>query len=123
MKCLFSNKQKQNTLKSCLLLGKIQTLQVNNSRIRKIKNAKFAGYYFFMNMNIYRDCQICISVLLINNISVNIKLIENIKTPTYCPPLPAITLSRGCYTFGNVLYQCQMKILYGKYCQIFRNYQ
>ena len=33
-------------------LRKIQTLRVNNSRILSIKNAKFSGYYFYMNLNI-----------------------------------------------------------------------
>ena len=51
-------------LKSSLLLGKVQTLRVNNSRILKIQNAKFSGYYFHMNTNMWRDFQICISVPL-----------------------------------------------------------
>ena len=43
MKCLFTNIQKRsNMLKSSLLLKKIQTLRVNNSRICRIKNAKFS---------------------------------------------------------------------------------
>ena len=29
-----------------------------------IKNAKFSGYYFYLNMNIWWDFQICISVPL-----------------------------------------------------------
>ena len=29
-----------------------------------IKNAKFSGYYFDMNLNIWEDFQICISVPL-----------------------------------------------------------
>ena len=29
-----------------------------------IQNAKFSWYYFYMNTNIWRDCQICISVPL-----------------------------------------------------------
>ena len=33
-----------------------------------IKNAKFSGYYFDMNLNIWGDFQICISVLLISPI-------------------------------------------------------
>ena len=40
-------------------LIKIQTLRLNNSRILKIKNAKFFGVSFFMNANIWRDFQIC----------------------------------------------------------------
>ena len=41
-----------------------QTLRVNNSRILIIKNAKPSGYYFYMNLNIWGDFQICISVPL-----------------------------------------------------------
>ena len=46
------------------LLFSIQTLRVNNSRILTIMNAKFSGYYFYMNLNIWGDFQICISVTL-----------------------------------------------------------
>ena len=51
-------------LKSSLLLKKIQTSRVNNSRILKIKNMKFSGYYFYSNKNIEGDFQIRISVPL-----------------------------------------------------------
>ena len=37
---------------------------MNNSRILRIKNAKFSGYYFYVNWNIQKDFQICISVPL-----------------------------------------------------------
>ena len=43
---------------------------MNNSRILTIKNAKFSGYHFYMNLNIKGDFQICISVplsILINS--------------------------------------------------------
>ena len=36
-----------------------QTLRVYNSRIHKIKNVKFSGYYFYMNLNAWGDFQIC----------------------------------------------------------------
>ena len=42
-------------LKISLLLRKIQTLRVNNSRILPIKNAKFSGYYFYMNLDIWGE--------------------------------------------------------------------
>ena len=42
----------------------IQTLRVNNSRILTIKNAKFSEYYVYMNLNIWENFQICISVPL-----------------------------------------------------------
>ena len=46
-------------------LRKIQTLRGNNSKILRIQNAKFSGYHFYMNTNIWRDFQICINVPLI----------------------------------------------------------
>ena len=46
-------------------LRKTQTLRVNNSRILTIKNAKFSGYYFYINLSILTDFQIYISVPLI----------------------------------------------------------
>ena len=45
---------------------------MNNSRILAIKNAKFSGYYFHMNLNIQGGFQICISVPL--NISRNVQV-------------------------------------------------
>ena len=42
----------------------MQTLQVNNSRILGIKNAKFSGYHFYLKTNIWVDFKICISVPL-----------------------------------------------------------
>ena len=51
-------------LKISLLFKKIKTLRVNNSRILQIKNAKFSGYYFYINLNTYGDFQFCISVPL-----------------------------------------------------------
>ena len=43
---------------------KLQTLLVNNLKILKVKNARFSGYYFYTNLNIWGDFQICISVSL-----------------------------------------------------------
>ena len=42
----------------------MKTLRVNYSRILTIKNAKFPGYHFYINLNIQADFQICISVPL-----------------------------------------------------------
>ena len=39
-------------------------LRANNLKIHTIKNAKFSGFYFYMNLNIWEDFQICISVPL-----------------------------------------------------------
>ena len=49
-------------LKNQPILRYLQILQANNSRILKIKKMKFSGYCFYMNTNIKRDFQICISV-------------------------------------------------------------
>ena len=43
-------------------LRNLQTSQANNSRILRIKNAKFSGHCFYMNTNMKEDFQICISV-------------------------------------------------------------
>ena len=51
-------------LKIAYFLRKIQTLRVNNSRILTIKNAELSGYYFWTNLNIWGNVQICISVPL-----------------------------------------------------------
>ena len=45
----------------------MQILWVNNSRMLQSKNAKFSGYNFCMNSNMYGDFQICNSVPLMEN--------------------------------------------------------
>ena len=52
-----------------ILLRNLQTLRANNSRTLRIENVKFSGHCFYMNINIYRDFQICISVPLKDSIS------------------------------------------------------
>ena len=52
MKCLFTNIQKQQNMKGAYFLRKSQTSRVNNSRILRIKNARFSEYYFYLNPNI-----------------------------------------------------------------------
>ena len=39
-------------------------MRVNNSRILRIQNVKFSRYYFYMNTNMWRYLEICISVPL-----------------------------------------------------------
>ena len=46
----------------------LQTLRTNNSRILRIKNAKFSEYCFYINTNKYGDFQICISVPLMEQL-------------------------------------------------------
>ena len=50
--------------KIAYFLKKIQTSREHNSRILKAKNAKFSGYCFYMNPNIWGNFQICISAPL-----------------------------------------------------------
>ena len=51
-------------LKNSLLFRNLQTSRANNSKILRIKNAKFSGHWFYMKTIILRDFQICISVPL-----------------------------------------------------------
>ena len=46
----------------------------NNSRILRIKNAKFTEYSFYTYTDIYGDSQICIGVPLIEYIRRNISI-------------------------------------------------
>ena len=55
--------------------------RVNNSRILTVKNAKFSGYYFYINSNIWWDFQICISVPLKNKLNKKDQSIEPCGTP------------------------------------------
>ena len=51
-------------LKISLIFKKFTNFTTNNSKILRIKNAKFSGYLFYVKTNIYGDFQICISVPL-----------------------------------------------------------
>ena len=42
---------------------------MNNSKILTIKNAKFSGYYLYINLNIRGDFQICTSVSLSRSVT------------------------------------------------------
>ena len=64
--------KRQLLLKLVYYLRNLQTSRENNSRILRIKNAKFPGIVFYMNTNIYWDFQICISVSLTKSILRNI---------------------------------------------------
>ena len=46
---------------------------MNNSKILGIKNAKLSRYYFYKNLNIWRDFQICISVPLKDTNNYNLR--------------------------------------------------
>ena len=64
-KVFLTNVQKHwNMLKNSLLSNKFTNSRTNDPRILRIKDAKFSVYCFYMNTNIYRYFQICISVTL-----------------------------------------------------------
>ena len=50
----------------CVLKNILKIMRVNNMRVLKIKNAIFLGYFYYMNTNMGRSFQICISVPLKN---------------------------------------------------------
>ena len=51
-------------LKLAYFLRNLEISRANNSRILRTKNAKFSGYCFYVNTNIYWDFETCISVPL-----------------------------------------------------------
>ena len=63
--CLQTFRNNRICQKLPYFLKNLQTSRSNNSRILGTKNAKFSGYCFYMNTNIYWDFEICISVPLI----------------------------------------------------------
>ena len=74
----------------------LQTSRANNLIIFWIQNAKFSGYCFYMNRNIQRDFQICISVPL---------------SPMYSPDLSLFSV-QNCYTI-------LIQLLYHDFRQVF----
>ena len=63
MKCLFRNIQKQkNILKISLLFKKNSNFTGKYLQVTRINDAKFLGYFFYMNLNIQWNFQICTSV-------------------------------------------------------------
>ena len=52
-------------LKLAYFLRNLLSLHVNYLKILTIKNAKFSGYCFYLNIKILEDFHICISVPLI----------------------------------------------------------
>ena len=77
---------------------------MNYSRILTIKNAKLLGYYFYMNLNIWRDFPICISVPLIQS---NIIL-----------TMVAEMLQKSKFLL-YVLYWCYMKFYFCYICDVY----
>ena len=77
----------------------MQTLLVNNSRILTIKNAKLLGSYFFMNLNIWRDFQICISVPLKQSSGVVPRFLSRNSKDEFLQPY-LVTMVIGLVQFG-----------------------
>ena len=63
---------------------------MNNSAILTIKNVKFSGYHFYINLNIWGDSQICISVPLINDGLLSIVIPKRIALSLEIIKLPLI---------------------------------
>ena len=62
--CLQTLRNNRICWKLAYFLRNLRTLRINNSKILRVKNAKFSGYCFYINTNIYGDFEICISVPL-----------------------------------------------------------
>ena len=62
--CLQTFRDNKICWKLVYFLRNLQTLRANNSRILRIKNAKFSRYCFYMNTNIKGDFRIYFTVPL-----------------------------------------------------------
>ena len=88
--CLQTLRNNRICKKLPYFLRNLQTSRPNNSRILRIKNAKYSGYCFYMNSNIWGDFQICISVPLSNfmqfwRISCIIQILYSFENTTTLP--------------------------------------
>ena len=63
--CLQTFRNNRRRYKLAYFLRNLQTSRANNSRILRIKSAKFSRYCFHMNTNIWGGFLICITVPLI----------------------------------------------------------
>ena len=90
---------------------------MNNLRILRIQNAKFPGYHFYMNTNIWSDFQICISVPL--------------KQPIYYKLRPKIIANYGSFIAGHDnrnykllqnYYKLQQKVITNSRLKFITNY-
>ena len=88
--CLQTYRNNRICYKLAYFLRKIQTLRVNNSRILPIKNAKLSGYYFYMNLNMWGDFQICISVPLSFPVNDDCMKIANVAELSFLHPKRSI---------------------------------
>ena len=86
--CIFLKNQSTSQRTLLLLYVSKHRFCKLNSRTLRIKNAKFSGWYFYMNKNIQGDFQICIRVpsadASLNICSVFLRLCENSKNVILC---------------------------------------
>ena len=75
VKSLFTNIQKDRFKNQPIL-----TPRGNNSRILRIRNARFSGYCFHIITNIQVDSQICISVSLISELNLSQVIHKDTRT-------------------------------------------
>ena len=75
VKSLFTNIQKDRFKNQPIL-----TPRGNNSRILRIRNARFSGYCFHVMTNIQVDSQICISVSLISELNLSQVIHKDTRT-------------------------------------------
>ena len=75
VKSLFTNIQKDRFKNQPIL-----TPRGNNSRILRIRNARFSGYCFHVITNIQVDSQICISVSLISELNLSQVIHKDTRT-------------------------------------------
>ena len=75
VKSLFTNIQKDRFKNQPIL-----TPRGNNSRILRIRNARFSGYCFHVITNIQVDSQICVSVSLISELNLSQVIHKDTRT-------------------------------------------
>ena len=71
--CLQTFRNNTVCQKLAYFLRNLQTSRANNSRVLRVKNAKFSRCCFYMNTNIYENFQVCISVPINMTVTQNIK--------------------------------------------------
>ena len=90
---------------------------MNNSRILIIKNAKPSGYYFYMNLNIWGDFQICISVPLTYSF-----FLQNSASLTFCKYALNISKSFDRVWDEGLLYKVETVGISGDLLNLFQSF-
>ena len=92
----------------------MQTLRVNNSTIFTIKNAEFSRYYFYMDLNIQEDFQICISVPLKSKINIVLctPILPLLSKLYMCFPIILFSIPRPSLPQPPQGVMCRYQLLY-----------